>query len=713
MSDPKVKVVLDAQNNTSAAFTQAQAGVEKLGTAVESLQTIAQAVGIAELASHFLELGKQALETGEQIALAAQKAGTSTEFISGLGYAAQLSGVQFDQLQTGLKFFSRAIGDTEAGIPAASRGFDALGISIKDASGQIKPTEQLLMEVADAFHSHADSAEKARIATLLFGRSGTELIPVLNQGSAGIDELMGEAKKMGLVLDDASAHSMRDAEEALKRLKASGEGAALQFMAGMVPSLEAVANALLGVDTQSSKLAGTWAGQEFLASVQAVSGVTVALAEAYYKADIAFLKFQADLGSKSARDELASTRLELMQLLDQWTKTYTALNAPPKPTGFSALGMGTPGDLGDAVNKLLGQSGVGKPRFNLGGTGGADGSTINLTTMPLWIAQWKQLAVNVDDFIKAGDSAQARVGIMALMQNIEDFKAAHPDIIFADLNKELQQLQEVLTGFSTGNPLLGFPQLGGLPTGANYTGSILALFNSHPNMDNMPKELQKQLQDLGVFLDAGRSSADKLNDAIQALDATFGSDRGSPQYIKALQAIREQLDTNTIAERQFGQEIGNSFAQGILHGQGFGQILKSLLLDVIKLIAQLTIMKSLEQSAGSGGVGGFFSNIGLGLFGGLFGGHALGGDFAAGMPFWAGEQGPELILPQTNGTVLNQGQLAMKDGFQGQFAVHLHAEGGNADEVRQLQVMVRQLRNDVPAFAAATVREMRRRGVNF
>src|SRR5690606_41954766 len=82
----------------------------------------------------------------------------------------------------------------------ATRAFDAIGVSVTNADGSLRDTEEVMLDVADRFEKIEDGAAKAAIAQELFGRSGTNLIPFLNQGRAGIEALKKEADDFGLTV---------------------------------------------------------------------------------------------------------------------------------------------------------------------------------------------------------------------------------------------------------------------------------------------------------------------------------------------------------------------------------------------------------------------------------------------------------------------------------------------------------------------------------
>lgn len=105
----------------------------------------------------------------------------------------------------------------------------------------------------------------------------------------------------------------------------------------------------------------------------------------------------------------------------------------------------------------------------------------------------------------------------------------------------------------------------------------------------------------------------------------------------------------------------------------FGDLAKSIISDLIKIQLKAQAMAIFEQS----GIGKFFSGLfgggggGSGMFTGStgaiggsihIGARAGGGDVAGGAPYLVGEQGPELMIPKSSGTVIPNNQLSSMGG---------------------------------------------------
>ncbi|MDA8259233.1 MAG: hypothetical protein M0Z99_26940, partial [Betaproteobacteria bacterium] len=170
--------------------------LEGVQESLKSMKEMVEAMGIAMLAEHLVEAAKSAAEFGEQIEHATQKTGMSVQSIQELGFAARMSDVDFQSLTVGLTHLSRSMLLTQQGSKQAESAFQSIGLSAQQLKGM--SMDQVLQAVADKFHNTQDGATKTALAMQLFGRSGAELIPLLDRGSEGMDALKQKANQLGI-----------------------------------------------------------------------------------------------------------------------------------------------------------------------------------------------------------------------------------------------------------------------------------------------------------------------------------------------------------------------------------------------------------------------------------------------------------------------------------------------------------------------------------
>lgn len=226
----------------------------------DSLSTIGK-VGITALATAGLgaaaalvAISRQAIDTADKVNDLSKITGISTETLSQLGYAAQQSGSDMDSLASALPKFSKNIAEAAAGTKAQAAAFDAIGVSVTDAEGKIKPMDMLLLEVADKFASYEDGAGKAALAQEFFGKSGAELIPFLNNGAAAISQLAMESDNLGNTISGNTAAAADEFNDNLARLRTVAVGLGNALITEVLPTLNAMTGQLDGTTDKTNGL---------------------------------------------------------------------------------------------------------------------------------------------------------------------------------------------------------------------------------------------------------------------------------------------------------------------------------------------------------------------------------------------------------------------------------------------------------------------------
>ena len=247
----QVKVLLTAEDRTAAALRSASSGLDKYsataGLAQTALAGVMAAVSIGVIAA----AARSTIDYADEMGKLALKAGTTTEAISGLAYAASLSDVDNKQLAKGLR---------ELGNDAQTGGekLASFGVDLRDASGKAKTTEALFSEVADRLSAIEDPAKRAAWASELFGdKIGPELLPLLISGSAGIKGMTDEAARFSRVVSEEAAASAAQFNDNLVRISAGAQSAGRAIVGTFTPSLADLTEALITASKHSTGLLDT------------------------------------------------------------------------------------------------------------------------------------------------------------------------------------------------------------------------------------------------------------------------------------------------------------------------------------------------------------------------------------------------------------------------------------------------------------------------
>jgi hypothetical protein len=219
---------------------------------------VAFAGAAAAAGAAVFSLVQSVAKSADELGKLSQKVGVSVESLSALKFAAQLSDLSLDGLGTGLRQLAKNMQEAQTGTGDASAAFRALNIAVEESRGKLKPTEEVLLQVAERFAGMEDGAGKTALAMKIFGKAGADLIPFLNQGRAGIEALKLEAERLGVVISNDAAKSAEEFNDNLTRLKASSEGLAIHFSGPFIEALAKATGAMIQAKKEGEGFFATW-----------------------------------------------------------------------------------------------------------------------------------------------------------------------------------------------------------------------------------------------------------------------------------------------------------------------------------------------------------------------------------------------------------------------------------------------------------------------
>lgn len=260
MVSPITQFILRAKDETGPGIASAIGGINTLKGSASGLLSmgvggLAGGFATALLGAGFMSTIGEAINSLDKMDEAAERIGLTTESLSGLAYAGKLSGVEFDDMATALSKLSVKMQDAASGGKEASAWFNDVGVSVNGADGNLKSVDVVLAEVADRFRGFEDGAGKTALAVDGFGKSGAKLVPMLNQGAAGLKEMHDEAASLGGIIDGKLAKQSAEFNDNLDRLAVLSASAGKAIAADLVPWLNEVATSFLIAQKHST---GFW-----------------------------------------------------------------------------------------------------------------------------------------------------------------------------------------------------------------------------------------------------------------------------------------------------------------------------------------------------------------------------------------------------------------------------------------------------------------------
>lgn len=331
------------QKDVKRSTTLIEREFRSMQKSARAFQSIFQAVligaGVGKVVGEFKKLAEAADEVGK----ASQRIGIGAEALQTLSFAASQSGLEFDELEKGLRKLAIGLGEFEQGTGEAGKALSALGFSAEDFKG--RNLEAATLKIADKFAVMADSAGKAEIAAKIFGeRIGTRLIPFLNEGSEGIRKLQEEAKRLGGVFSDelvAASTRFNDNMDKLGRtitqLKIEAFGPLIQTLADVTDIFTSATAAALSFGEKLRLLFSGEVNQGSFALLSIeIDGLKKELADVPNRSALAKLLKTDTFAAKELEDQIASLeakRAGLGKLLEARGAIQAATARPPAREG--------------------------------------------------------------------------------------------------------------------------------------------------------------------------------------------------------------------------------------------------------------------------------------------------------------------------------------------------------------------------------------------
>lgn len=202
----------------SKGLSMAQAKLKAFGAGISSVGKYIAGAG-ALITAPLIAAAKASADSGAAIYDMWKRTGIAVEGLSALGYAADQTSSSIDEVETAIKRMQKTISGVKDDAEGTAGSLDFLGLAAEDIK-RIAPERQFAM-IAERIRAIQDPTERAAAAQKVFGRSGTQLLPLIER----YGELYDRAKKFGFIRStqsatDAKALSMAlyDASRASKSL---------------------------------------------------------------------------------------------------------------------------------------------------------------------------------------------------------------------------------------------------------------------------------------------------------------------------------------------------------------------------------------------------------------------------------------------------------------------------------------------------------------
>lgn len=178
------------------------ADAEKAEGAIEGLlsgvKKLAGELAGTAIAGGLVAMTREVANQADALYDQAEALGVSLRELQEWRWIGKAAGVEAGELNGALtKFTQTVLAAADSAKGPAAAAFKALGVSVKDASGELGRPLDLIEGVAVGLTEIEDPAKRMALAMTLFGKAGQKLAPLLAQGPAGIKKLREEIESLG------------------------------------------------------------------------------------------------------------------------------------------------------------------------------------------------------------------------------------------------------------------------------------------------------------------------------------------------------------------------------------------------------------------------------------------------------------------------------------------------------------------------------------
>ncbi len=245
MATESVSIVIKAFDKTQKALRgikRAFAGLSKIFFNFKTALVAASAGGMGLLIAN-------SLKATDALAKTAGRIGTTTDALSKLQYAGDLSGLSIETMNMALQRFTRRVSEAAIGTGEARGALKELNLDANELNRMT--LDQKVLALSDAFTGLPNRLNDTRLAMKLFDSEGVAMVNMLLEGSDSLKGMFDEAELLGAVMTQDAAEGVEDARDAITRMMAVSKGLVAQFSAALAPAITLAANSMSDFTTKT------------------------------------------------------------------------------------------------------------------------------------------------------------------------------------------------------------------------------------------------------------------------------------------------------------------------------------------------------------------------------------------------------------------------------------------------------------------------------
>lgn len=235
------------KESTDAISAQLAPTVRKYASTLESSQASLRSWAVSVMPADLVATGARLLgealrdvtNAGADLDGVARKAGVSVEALQELRRASEAAGVSTETTDASLQGLFHRMEEAASGDQEAQQAFSGLGVSVLDAQGRLRATDEVLMDVAAGIAQLPSGAQRSAQAVALMGESGRSMVAALAGGAEKLAAARQEARAFGLMSGEA-AESAGRISSTLLTLRRVLETVRNQIVGSILPVLDSL-----------------------------------------------------------------------------------------------------------------------------------------------------------------------------------------------------------------------------------------------------------------------------------------------------------------------------------------------------------------------------------------------------------------------------------------------------------------------------------------
>ena len=212
-----------------------------IGEVMSAFKELGEVIIAALAVEKIVEMISEMAELGEQIERTSAMLGASVKDTQELGLAAKLTGGTAEGMATSMERFQVSLARAQNSTSQQARALAVFNLNARDLIRL--PLKEQMEAFAEAVSKFADSPTKtAAIAAI--NRGFVQMIPLLDQGAAGMEKLFKSGEDVGAILSNETVEGLSSVEKNLNLFKAAITGLAAELIGRNAQAINATITAL-------------------------------------------------------------------------------------------------------------------------------------------------------------------------------------------------------------------------------------------------------------------------------------------------------------------------------------------------------------------------------------------------------------------------------------------------------------------------------------